>query len=148
MVGQSPETRYSEAGNLINRLEEPVASIVSQQQPQTSSALLKPTTTSTLDFDGKNEKFEMLEDLFQTMLKMQPQLSEAMKTNYFPSYVRKEALQTFTLINVSEKQLLEGVLIIFSRKYVRPQSQATAHKNGINSLSTPTRNHSQISFRN
>ena len=94
-----------------------------------SSALFKPTSTNTIIFDGKNEKFELLEDLFQTVLKMQPEMTEAMKNKHFHSHFRKEALHTFRIIIASNKRSLVEALIIFRRKYVRPQSQATAkHK--------------------
>ena len=56
-------------------------------------------------------------------------MSEAMKDINFHSQLRKEALQTLRSINASDKRKLEDVLIIFGRKYVRPQSQAKAkHK--------------------
>ena len=57
--------------------------------------MLKPVSLNTINFDGKNEKFELFEDLFYTMLKMQPEMTEAMKTNDFHAHLRKEALQTF-----------------------------------------------------
>ena len=91
--------------------------------------MLKPVSTNTLIFDGKNEIFELFEDLFHTMLKMQPEMTEAMKINHFHAHLRKEALQTFRNISASNKKTLEDVLIVFRRKYVKPQSQATAkHK--------------------
>ena len=71
IVEQTPQRQNSDLGNPINKLAELIAGIVSQQRPQTSSALFKPTTTNTLVFDGKNEKFELFEDLSQTMLKME-----------------------------------------------------------------------------
>ena len=43
-------------------------------------------------FDGKNEKFELIDDLFQTMLKMQPEMLEATKINHFRPHLREEAL--------------------------------------------------------
>ena len=52
-----------------------------------------------------------------------------MKINHFYSLLRKNALQTFRNINSTNRQTLEDVLVIFRRKYVKPQSQATAkHK--------------------
>ena len=50
--------------------------------------MLKPVSTSTLTFYGKNEKFELFEDLFHTMLKMQPEMTEAMKL-FMPIYEKK-----------------------------------------------------------
>ena len=63
------------------------------------------------------------------MLKMQPEMTEATKVNHFQANLRKKALQTFRNISASNKKTLDDVLIVFRRKYVKPQSQATAtHK--------------------
>ena len=91
--------------------------------------MLKPVSANTLIFDGKNEKVELFEDLFNTMLKMQPEITEAMKINHFLAHLRNDALQTFRNISASNKKTLDDVLIVFRRKYVKPESQATAkHK--------------------
>ena len=91
--------------------------------------LLKPVNINTLVFDGKSDKFELFEDLFHTMLCVQPDLTEAMKINLFHAHLRKNALQTFRNINTANRQTLEDILVIFRRKYVKPESQATAkHK--------------------
>ena len=75
------------------------------------------------------EKFELFEDLFHTMIKMQSDMTEAMKINHFHSLLRKNALQTFRNINSANRQTLEDILAVFRRKYVKPESQATAkHK--------------------
>ena len=80
-------------------------------------------------FDGKSETFELFEDLFHTMIKMQPEMSEQMKINHFHSLLRNNALQTFRNISTANRQTLEDVPVIFRRKYVEPESQATAkHK--------------------
>ena len=43
--------------------------------------------------------------------------------------MRKNALQTFRNINTANRQTLEDILAVFRRKYVKPESQATAkHK--------------------
>ena len=90
---------------------------------------IRPVTTNPMTFDGKTEKFELIEDLFHTMIKMQPAMTEQMKINHFHSLLRKGALQTFRNINSINRQTLEDVLVIFRRKYVKPESQATAkHK--------------------
>ena len=52
-----------------------------------------------------------------------------MKINHSNSLLRKNALQTFRNINSCNRQTLEDILVIFRRKYVKPESQATAkHK--------------------
>ena len=63
------------------------------------------------------------------MIKMQPDMTETMKVNHFHSLLRKNALQTFRNINTANRQTLEDILAVFRRKYVKPESQATAkHK--------------------
>ena len=99
--------------------------------------MLKPVSTNTLIFDGKNEKFELFEDLFHTMLKMQPEMTEAKKINHFHAHLRKEALQTFKNISAINKKSLDDVLIVFRRKYVKPESQATAKPKWHNLIFDP-----------
>ena len=79
LLEQTPQRQNSDSGNALNRLVEANAGVASQQGTQRSSALFKPTTTNTLTFDGKNEKFELFEDLFQTMLKLHPEISKSQK---------------------------------------------------------------------
>ena len=91
--------------------------------------LPKSLTTTMPTFDGKSEKFELFEDLFQTSLKIHNQLSEEHKINYFHSLMRGDALQTFKNITSPSRENLEEILVVFRRKYVKPQSMATAkHK--------------------
>ena len=128
VLEQTPRNQNSDANNSITRLADAIAGIATQQQPQ-AATMLKPVSTNTLILDGKNEKFELFEDLFHTMLKMQPEMTEAMKINPFHAHLRKEALQTFRNISALTKKTLDDVLIVFRRKYVKPESQATAkHK--------------------
>ena len=98
------------------------------KQPS-QTLMVRPVSTTTLTFDGKSEKFELFEYLFHTMIKMQPDMTETMKINHFHSLLRKNALQTFRNINSTNRQTLEDILAVFRRKYVKPESQATAkHK--------------------
>ena len=128
VVEQTPRNQNLDASFSINRLADAIAGIATQQRPQAATTL-KPVSTNTLIFDGKNEKFELFEDLFHTMLKMQPEMTETMKINLFHAHLRKEALQTFRNISAVNKKTLDDVLIVFRRKYVKPESQATAkHK--------------------
>ena len=109
----------------LNRLADVLVNL--QNKPQTMT--IRPVQTTPMTFDGESEKFELFEDLFHTMIKMQPAMTEQMKINHFHSLLRKGALQTFRNINSINRQTLEDVLIIFRRKYVKPESQATAkHK--------------------
>ena len=93
------------------------------------SKLPKSLTTTMPAFDGKSEKFELFEDLFQTSLKIHNQLTEEDKINYFHSLMRGDALQTFKNITSPNRENLLEILTVFRRKYVKPQSIATAkHK--------------------
>ena len=93
------------------------------------SKLPKSLTTTMPTFDGKSEKFELFEDLFQTSLKIHNQLTEEDKINYFHSLMRGDALQTFKNITSPNRENLIEILTVFRRKYVKPQSMATAkHK--------------------
>ena len=94
------------------------------------SKLPKSLTTKMPTFDGKSEKFELFEDLFGTRLKIHNQLTEEDKvTKNFHSLMRGDALQTFKNISGPNRQNLAELLTAFRRKYVKPQSMATAkHK--------------------
>ena len=128
VAAQTPRNQNLDANISFNRLADAIAGIATQQRPQ-APTMLRPLSTNTLIFDGKNEKFELFEDLFHTMLKMQPEMTEAMKVNHFHAHLRKEALQTIRNISASNKKTLNDVLIVFRRKYVKPESQAKAkHK--------------------
>ena len=54
----------------INKLADVLTSM--QNRPTTRQLTIRPVNFSTMTFDGKTEKFELFEDLFQTMIKMQP----------------------------------------------------------------------------
>ena len=111
----------------INRLADILTSM--QNRPTAQQLTIRPVNSNTMTFDGKSEKFELFENLFHTMIKMQPGMSEQMKINHFHSLLRKNALQTFRNVITANRQTLEEVQSIFSQKYVKPESQATAkHK--------------------
>ena len=90
------------------------------------SKLPKSLTTTMPTFDGKTEIFELFEDLFQTSLIIHNQLTEDDRINYFHSLMRGDALQTFKNINGPTRENLGEILAVFRRKYVKPQSMATA----------------------
>ena len=128
MVEQTPRNQNSDANNSINRLADAIAGIATQQRPQ-AATMLKPVSTNTLIFDGKSEKIGLFEKLFHTMLKMQPEMTKAMKINHFHAHLQKEALQTFRNMSASNMKTLDDLLLVFRRKYVKPESQATVkHK--------------------
>ena len=86
VVEQTPRNQNLGPNNSINRLVDAITGLATQQRPQAATTL-KPVSTNTLVFDGKNEKFELFEDLFHTMLKMQPMMTEAMKINHFHAHL-------------------------------------------------------------
>ena len=61
----------------INRLADVIMGINSKPSAQT--LMVRPVSTTTLTFDGKSEMFELFEDLFHTMIKMQPDHDESNK---------------------------------------------------------------------
>ena len=127
-VPQVPEaTTPTIPSDPINRLAEVLVGM--NNRPSTQTLMVRPVSTTTLTFDGKSEKFELFDDLFHTMIKMQPDMTETMKINQFHSLLRKNALQTFRNFNTANRHTLEDILAVFRRKYVKPESQATAkHK--------------------
>ena len=90
------------------------------------SKLPKSLTTTMPSFDGKSEKIQLFEDLFQTSLKIHNQLTEEDKIKYFHYLMRGDALQTFKNITSPNRENLGEILTVFHRKYVKPQSMATA----------------------
>ena len=80
-------------------------------------------------FDGKSEKFELFEDLFQTSLEIHNQLTQEDKINYFHSLMRGDAVQTFKNITSPNREKLGEILTVFRRKYVKPRSMAAAKLN-------------------
>ena len=53
----------------INRLADVLTSM--RNQPTAQQLTIHPLHSNTMTFDGKSEKFELFEDLFHTMIKMQ-----------------------------------------------------------------------------
>ena len=80
------------------------------------SKLPKSLTATMPTFDGKSEKFELFEDLFQTSLKIHNHLTEEDKINYFHSLMRGDALQTFKNITSPNRENLAEILTVFRRK--------------------------------
>ena len=84
------------------------------------SKLPKSFTTTMPSFDGKSERFELFEDLFQTSSKIHNQLTEEDKITYFHSLMRGDTLQTFKNISSPNRESLAEILTVFRRKYVKP----------------------------
>ena len=74
----------------------------------------KSLTTTMPTFDGKSEKFELFEDLFQTSLKIHNQLTEEDRINYLHSLMRGDAIQSFKNINGLTRENLGEILVVFS----------------------------------
>ena len=91
--------------------------------------LQKSLTTTMPTFDGKSEKFELFEDLFQTSLKIHNERTENDRINYFHCLMKGDALQTLKNINGPTRDNLGEILAVFRRKFVKPQStETTKHK--------------------
>ena len=121
MVEYTLNNQKSDSNNSINRLAEATAGFATQQWPQTVS-------TNTLICLGKNEDFEFFENLYQTLLKLQPKITEAMRNNHFHAHLWKGALKNFRNISWSNGQFPDDVLIVFWQKYVKLDSQAPAKR--------------------
>ena len=116
----------------VNQIALAIEKLANKNSPQ---SLFHPKNT--LTFNGKNEKnekFEYFEDLFHTTLRMQPNLTEEMKINYFHAHLRGLALKTFKNIQRTPNTTLDDILKVFRRKYVKPESSASA-KHRFNRLS-------------
>ena len=94
-----------------------------------TSKLPKSLTTTMPTLHGKSEKFELFEDFLQTSLKIHNWLTEDDRIYNLHFLLRREALQTFKNIIGPTREILGEFLAVFRRKYVKPQSMATAqHK--------------------
>ena len=136
---QTPRTQNSDANNSINRLADAIAGIATQQQPQ-AGTMLKPVSTNTLIFDEINKKFELFEDLFQTMLKMQPEMKEATNINHLCARLRKEALEIFNKIVHQTKELSMTCYLSFDENMLNQNHKLQLNTNGIDSHSIPIQN--------
>ena len=88
------------------------------------SKLPKSLDTMTLRFDGKSEKFELFEHLFQTGLKIHNRLTEDDRKNHFQSLNMRNVPQIFRNINGRTWENLVQFLAVFRRKYQKPLSIA------------------------
>ena len=97
-----------------------------------SSKMQNSLTTAMRLFDGKSEKFELFEDLFPTSLKVHNHLTEDDRINYIHSLMRRDALHTFKNNNGTTQKNLGEFLAVIRRKFVKPQSMATAKHKFLN----------------
>ena len=74
----------------INRLADVIMGMNNKSSAQT--LMVRPVSTTALTIDGKSEKLERFENLFHTMINMQPGMTETMKIYHFHSLLRKNAL--------------------------------------------------------
>ena len=129
-----PNQRYPD--DFINKL------IQSLQAATTHNTgvprLPKAMSTTMPTFDGMTEKFEHFENLFQTSLKVYPNITEEEKRHYFHSLLRGEALQTFRNVTDATREYLNDIVSSFRRRYVRQQSVATARCKWENSSFNPS----------
>ena len=113
---------HPEPSDPVNQIAQAIEKLA-RKNPEPPIFHPKNTLTSNGKLE-KNEKFENFEDLFHTTLKIQPHLTEEMKINHFHTHLRGLALKTFKNIQRTPTTTLEAILIVFRRKYVRPESSA------------------------
>ena len=121
---QNTSTSTTNPFDPVNQIALAIEKLANKNNPQ---SLFHPKNT--LTFNGKNEKneqFEYFGDLFHTTLRMQPNLTEKMKINHFHAHLRGLALKTFKNIQRTPNTTLEDILKVFRRKYVKPESSASA----------------------
>ena len=121
-----------------NRFAEVFVGMNNRSSAQT--LMVRPVSTTTLTFDGKPEKLEFFEDLFHTMIKMQPDRIEAMKISRFHVC---NAKMLFKLSAIPIRQIVRHWRTswpYFVGNTFNPESQATAkHKwNGTDWCLTQT----------
>ena len=108
----------------VNQIAQAIEKLANKNPQQ---SLFHPKNT--LTFKGKNDKngkFEDFEDLFHAMLRMKPNLTEEMKINHFHAHLRGLALKTFKNIQRTPSTTPEDILKVFRRKFVKPESSASA----------------------
>ena len=121
---QNTSTSTTNPFDPVNQIALAIEKLANENTPQ---SLFHPKNT--LTFNGKNEKneqFEYFEDRFHKTLRMQPNLTEEMKINHFHAHLRGLALKTFKNIQRTPNTTLEDILKVFRRKYVKPESSASA----------------------
>ena len=121
---QTTSTLTNKPLDPVNQIAQAIEKLANKNSQQ---SLFHPKNT--LTFNGKNEKnekFEYFEDLFHTTLRMQPNLTEEIKINHFHAHLRGLALKTFKNIQRTPSTTLEDILKVFRRKYVKPESSASA----------------------
>ena len=117
-----PNMRYPD--DIVDKLLESLKNAT--QQSAGLPRLPKALSTTMPTFDGRNDQFEHFEDLFMTSLKVYPNISEEEQIHYFHSLLRGEALQTYGNMTDANRASLDDIITTFRRRYVRPQSIATA----------------------
>ena len=129
LVEQTPRNQKSDSNYSINRQVEAIAGIATQQQLQ-ATTMLRPVTTNTIIFIGENEKFELFVHPFHTMTESYQKGEKNCELTTFMLIHGKKALQTFGNKSASNTKTLDDLLIVLQRKYVKPESQATAKHKG------------------
>ena len=117
-----PNMRYPD--DIVDKLLESLKNAT--QQNAGLPRLPKALSTTMPTFDGRNDKFEHFEDLFMTSLKVYPNISEEEQIHYYHSLLRGDALQTYRNMTDANRASLDDIITTFRRRYVRPQSIATA----------------------
>ena len=87
----------------IKRLAEAIAGIASQQRTATS-AILKPASTNIIMFIGKNEKIQLFEIFFHTMLSLLSNKNEVLRINPPHAHLKKDELRIFYNNNATNKR--------------------------------------------
>ena len=138
MVEHRTQIQNLDCSNPNNTFAEAIAGVVSQQRPQTSSALLKLTTTNTLVSDGTNEKLEIFEDFFQATLTKQPEIRETMKANHSLSQIRKNHYRHSATLTPAKSEHLKTYSLYSNESTSYYNHKPQRFTNRSNAIRSPT----------
>ena len=116
----------------IQQLAQTVARPERQQNTShcSISKMTKALTVTLTVFDGKAEKFDPFQCLFNRSLQIYPHLTEQEKIKQFHPLMRGNALQTLVNILYPQKTTNNDVLAVYVRRFLGTKSMATAKADG------------------
>ena len=84
--------RLQESSNTLEGELRSLLNSKSRENIEITAETVRSISTTTLIFDGKSEKLEPFEDRLHIMIKVQPDMSEAMKINLVFPLLRKKSI--------------------------------------------------------
>ena len=94
-LDEAAQRHHNDYIRTIYRLDKAIVGITSQQVPQANTKLTQPASSNGVIFSGKNENCQWFGHLLQTMLRLQPQMSEPKKINHFSRHFQTRARKMY-----------------------------------------------------